>query len=677
MRWRPSVLLLSIPIVLIVALAGCRRGAHGGVGAGPAPLDVTVASAVRQNVADYTEVSGAVEPLRRAELAAVVMARVVEVGVEEGDRVEPGQVLVRLDSRQAGAEAGRAQAGVRSARAAVEQSKLQAKVDRATADAKIVQTEQDLAMGQSGARSEEKDQADQVVRQAQAALSTAEEHLSILREGARSQERASATESARQAEAAVGQAKQRLAALEEGSRPQERSQAVAAVEQAEARLVSAQAAVRELEGQRRAQAGEQLRLAEASFATADATFKRLEALHGADVISGQRYDEAKLAWQQARSQLEMARQEASLVGDGPNSETVTRARQMVEEARAGVAQARQQASLVDEGPRKQDVEAARDQVRQAEAALAQAEAQASLVHEGPRTQEIQQGEEAVKQAEAALAIARKQREMAYAGARPEQIRQLQEAYRAAQTGALAAEISAKQVEVAQSQLGYAAAAASAASVVVDDHTIRAPFGGVVTKRMVDRGDMASPGIILLVVEPDDVFRLHCELPESQARNVHAGQALPVEVDSLPGERLVATVSSVVPAADPITRTFLVKADLLPVEGLRPGLFGRLFVPVGEREAVVIPEECRWRNESLTGAWVVSPAGTAELRLARFAEAGPGQLEALTGIEEGDRLVIHPSGLLTDGAPVRVTEEVAPSREADVWVQAESATAEGR
>jgi len=672
---RYSVLLPMLLLPALLATAGCRRGDRGHEAGSPgAPVDVTVAVAAKRPVSDYTEVSGQVQPLRRAELAATVMARVTDVGVAEGDRVEPGQVLVRLDARRAGAEASRAAAQVRSARATVEQSRLQEKVDRATADANSVQAQQDLAMGETGARAEEKSQADEVVRQAQAALSTAQEQLDILREGSRRQERDTAVGGVRQAEAQVAQAKQRLSTLEEGARPQERDQAAAAVEQAEARLVSARSALDEVEQQRRSQAAEHVRMAEAAFETADATFRRLEALHKANVISGQRYDEAKLAWQQAKGQLEVTRQEASLVGEGDSAEATVRARQAVEQARAGVATARSQASLVEEGPRRQDIEAARQQVAQAEAGLAQAGAQSSLVEEGPRGQEIQQAEEGVKRTEAALTIARKQREVAYAGARPEQLRQLQEAYRAAQTGELSADVSARQVEVAQAQLAYSAAAAEAANVVVDDHVIRAPFAGVVTKRMVDPGDMASPGIVLLVVEPNDQFRIHCDVPESQIAEVRPNDTLPVEIDSVPGTRFLAMVSSIVPAADPTTRTFLVKADLVPSAGLSSGLFGRLLLPVGRREGVVVPIAARWQNESLTGAWVVGAGETAELRLARFADAGPGLLEALTGIEEGDRVVLEPSALLSDGAAVHISVEAPFEQRARAAVDAES---EGR
>jgi RND family efflux transporter MFP subunit len=674
MRRYPLLLPLLV-LAALLALAGCRRGGHSPeASSSDAPIDVTVTVAARHSVADYTEVSGQVQPLRRAELAATVMARVTEVAVSEGDRVEPGQVLVRLDARRAGAEASRAAAQVRSARAAVEQSRLQERVDRAMADAKSVAAQQDLAMGETGARDEDKAQADEVVRQAQAFVSQAREQLDILREGSRRQERDTAAESVRQAEAQVAQAGQKLSAMEEGARPQERQQAASAVEQAEARLVSAQSALSELTKQRRSQAAEQVRMAEAAFETADATFRRLEALHQANVISGQRYDEAKLSWQQAKSQLEITRQEVSLVGDSDSAETVVRAKQAVEQARAGVVAARSQASLVEEGPRGQDIEGARQQVAQAEAGLAQARAQSSLVEEGPRGQEIQQAEEAVTRAEAALTIARKQREVAYAGARPEQLRQLQEAYRAAQTGELSADVSARQVEVAQAQVAFAAAAAQAASVVVDDHTIRAPFGGVVTKKMVDPGDMASPGIVLLVIEPNDQFRIHCDVPESQIADVRPNDTLPVEIDSVPGTRFLATVSSIIPAADPTTRTFLVKADLVPSAGLASGLFGRLLLPVGKREGVVVPVDARWQSESLTGVWVVGDGGTAELRLARFANADPGMLEALTGVDEGDRVVLGPSALLTDGSPVRVSSEVPLEGAARASATAES---EGR
>ncbi|MBD3177103.1 MAG: efflux RND transporter periplasmic adaptor subunit [Armatimonadia bacterium] len=646
-----GALVMAAGLATALVVAGCGgEEAHGPQEAHKEPVAVETTTASLEGVAEYTTVSGRVQPLMRAELAANVMARVRQVTVTEGTRVEAGEVLVRLDADRASAEASRARAGVMTARAALEQAKLQSEIQDAASETGLTKAEQDLRMAESGARTEEKIQADEALRQAEADVAKAEEMLDMLREGARVQERAQARQAVDRAQARVEQARQGLDAMLEGARPQEREQARQAVEQAEAALRTAQSKLEEVEDQRRAQMQAKLATAEAAFETADATFQRMEALYEAEVISEQRFDEAKLAHQTALNQLTMARQEASLFDEGPDGEAVAMAREAVRQAEAGVVQAREQASLVEEGPRRQEVEAARQEVAAAEAALAQAEQQASLVEEGPRTQEIRQAEEALRQAEAQVEIARQQREMAYAGARPEELEQVRSAYELAVAGLAEADIAMQAVEAAQAQVAFAAAAARAAEVMVDDHIIRAPFGGVVVGRSVDPGDLASPGMVLVTIEPDSMFRLHCQVPERMLGHLSLGQGLPVTLDSLPDEDVTGEVSSITPAADPATGTALVKVDLLPNEHMRSGMFGRLHIPVAKGDTVLIPKSAVWSKESLTGAWVVAD-GRARLRFARLGRERDGQVEVLSGIVAGDEIIVDAPATLEDGDPV--------------------------
>lgn len=641
----------SVALAAWFMISGCGKSedrvSHN---AQRAPVAVSTVMAASQGLADYTTVSGRVQPIMRAELAANVMARVREVRVSEGSRVAAGDVLVVLDANRASAEASRAHAGVMTAQAALEQARLQSDIQATASETGLTKAQQDLRMAESGARVEERIQADEGLRQAEADRTRAAEMLDMLREGARVQERAQAAQAVDAARAQVAQAREGLAALIEGARPQEREQARQSVEQAEAGLRAAQARLGEVQDQRAAQMQAQLATAEAAFETADATFQRMRALYEAEVISEQRFDEAKLAHQTALNQLTVARQEASLFSDGPDGEAVAQAREAVRQAEAAALQARQQASLVEEGPRQQEIEVARQRVAAAEAGLAQAEQQASLVEEGPRTQEIRQAEEALRQAEAQVEIARQQREMAYSGARPEELEQVRGAYELAVAGMAEADIAVQAVEAAQAQVAYAAAAARAAQVMVDDHIIRAPFDGVVIGRSVDPGDMASPGMILITIEPDAVFRLHCQVPERQLANLHLGQALPVTLDSLPDEDLTGEVSSITPAADPTTGTALVKVDLLPHEGVRSGMFGRLHIPLSKGQAVTIPAEAVWSKESLTGAWVVAD-GRAMLRFARFGREEAGRVEVLSGIHADDQVIVDAPATLKDGDPV--------------------------
>ncbi len=118
--------------------------------------------------------------------------------------------------------------------------------------------------------------------------------------------------------------------------------------------------------------------------------------------------------------------------------------------------------------------------------------------------------------------------------------------------------------------------------------IRARETGEVAKRLAEPGDMAWPGKPLLVLQTRESLRLEAPVREGLIHLITPGTDLRVVVGSL-GKTLDGTVEEVVPSADPMTRTFLVKVGLPREKGLYPGMFGRLMVPVEQLKVVVVPK----------------------------------------------------------------------------------------
>jgi HlyD family secretion protein len=127
----------------------------------------------------------------------------------------------------------------------------------------------------------------------------------------------------------------------------------------------------------------------------------------------------------------------------------------------------------------------------------------------------------------------------------------------------------------------------AARIVQDYTEIRSDAEGQVVERLVEPGDMAFPGKALLVLQTRGVLRLEALVPEGFIDRIKMGEVLKVVVKAV-RKSLSGPVTEIVPAADPATRSFLVKVDLPETEGLYPGMFGRLLVPVGEISVVWIP-----------------------------------------------------------------------------------------
>ncbi|MBN1103555.1 MAG: efflux RND transporter periplasmic adaptor subunit [Deltaproteobacteria bacterium] len=130
----------------------------------------------------------------------------------------------------------------------------------------------------------------------------------------------------------------------------------------------------------------------------------------------------------------------------------------------------------------------------------------------------------------------------------------------------------------------------------------------VAKRLVEPGDLAAPGKPLLLLQTRGRLRLEALVPEGLIRKIRQGEPLELRIDAL-GRVLAGRVEEVVPSADPMTRTILVKIDLPEDRDVYPGMFGRLLIPVEERKAVLIPRKALGRigqlevvNAHVEGRW---------------------------------------------------------------------------
>ncbi len=166
--------------------------------------------------------------------------------------------------------------------------------------------------------------------------------------------------------------------------------------------------------------------------------------------------------------------------------------------------------------------------------------------------------------------------------------------------------------------------------------IKSPIDGYVSERRVDPGDLATPGRILLVVEGRK-HRVEVNLPEDYVGKVNLGDRLKVRIEAL-GKTVSATVVEIDPHVDPSTRTFRVEAEV-KTGGIKSGMFAKVFVPE-EVRTLVVPETAIYRRWDFTGVWVVGEDGTLDLRFVRTGRRFDGKVEVLTGLREGERIVVQ-------------------------------------
>ncbi len=168
--------------------------------------------------------------------------------------------------------------------------------------------------------------------------------------------------------------------------------------------------------------------------------------------------------------------------------------------------------------------------------------------------------------------------------------------------------------------------------------IRAPFTGIVTEKKADAGTLASPGMPIFTMEDTRSYRLEVTVDESELRFVSAGQASPVTIDALGNTQLSGKVAQIVPAADPASRTFLVKVELPADVRVRSGLFGRARFSRGERSALLIPRASLVERGQLQAVYVLDANQIAELRYVTLGKSTGEQIEVLSGLQDGEKLV---------------------------------------
>ena len=146
---------------------------------------------------------------------------------------------------------------------------------------------------------------------------------------------------------------------------------------------------------------------------------------------------------------------------------------------------------------------------------------------------------------------------------------------------------------------------------------------------------------IFTVEDLRRFRLEATVNESDLHYVRQGQQVSVWIDALGDRELKGKVIEIVPAADPASRSFLVKVVLSSDPALRSGLFGRAQFTRGERMALLIPRTAIVERGQLQGIYVLDQNRIAGLRYVTLGKPSAQQVEVLAGLQAGEMLIADP------------------------------------
>jgi RND family efflux transporter MFP subunit len=209
--------------------------------------------------------------------------------------------------------------------------------------------------------------------------------------------------------------------------------------------------------------------------------------------------------------------------------------------------------------------------------------------------------------------------------------------------------------MARSQESEAKAAEAAARTMQGYTRIYALFGGVVTERKVDPGAMAVPGSPLLTIEKSGPLRLEVSVDESLLSSVKLGAAVPVVIDASGVSPVAGKIAEIVPAADPASRSFLVKIDLPSAAGLHSGMSGHARLQRGSREVLMIPNSAIVARGSTQLVYVIGQDQIVSVRYISAGSAHGDALEVLSGLSAGESVVDSPGNRELSGKRVEVQQ----------------------
>jgi RND family efflux transporter MFP subunit len=189
--------------------------------------------------------------------------------------------------------------------------------------------------------------------------------------------------------------------------------------------------------------------------------------------------------------------------------------------------------------------------------------------------------------------------------------------------------------------------------------ITAPFDGVITKRYADNGALIQAGtssntqaMPLVELAQDDRLRLDFPVPESVVSKVHPGSEVEITVESL-NQTFRAVVTRCSGKVDTSTRTMDAEVDIQNSDGkFTPGMYASVKVILDSRkDALAVPIQAVINGESTTKVMVVNAAQEIEERPVKLGLESPDKVEVLSGLKEGDRVIIGNRSALRAGEKV--------------------------
>lgn len=215
-------------------------------------------------------------------------------------------------------------------------------------------------------------------------------------------------------------------------------------------------------------------------------------------------------------------------------------------------------------------------------------------------------------------------------------------------------ISEEEYERVKSDYESQQAAVDLALLDLEYTTIRAPFSGVVSERMIRPGNMVGMHEPAFRLTDFDPLLAIMHVPERELRTLRTGQTAELRFDALPGAVYAGTIARVSPVVDPTTGTFKVTIEVRdPDRALKPGMFGRVRIVYDTREGTLLIPKAAVQAEDDEAAVYVVQDSMAQRRVVQVGYEDDAHVEVMSGLAEGEVVVTTGQSSLRDSTRVEV------------------------
>ena len=211
--------------------------------------------------------------------------------------------------------------------------------------------------------------------------------------------------------------------------------------------------------------------------------------------------------------------------------------------------------------------------------------------------------------------------------------------------------------IARTKLEKAAAGLELSNTKLSDTSINSPIGGIVMKKLVEEGEIIAQGYPVAAIGQVDVVDVEIGVSDQDMKHIEFGQKVKVYLYGL-DKSYDGIVGEIGPSADPTTRTFAVKVKVKnPKFEIKPGMVAKVDIPVSSVEGILVPvSSVLSRPEGEVVYIYDEETATVRKQLVETGDIMKDKIKILSGISNGDKLVVEGQFKLNDNDKVSVEEQ---------------------